>query len=103
MANYPFTSPELARIRKSIDDVRDSVRQREDLLPDQVDYISRKLDEIGDAANRVGRKDWINLAIGTLTNLVVSGAIGPDAARFLFQRMGQALGWLLGETLKFLP
>ena len=82
--------------------MRNSVGDREDLMPEQVDYISRKLDDIAEAANRVGRKDWINLAIGTLTNLVVSGAVGSDAAKFLFEILGQALRWMLGGNLKLL-
>jgi len=102
-ANNPFTSSEVARIRKSLEPVHDAVRQRKDLTPEQVDYVSRKLDEIVDAASRVGRRDWINLAVGTLTNVVVGAAVGSNAAKFLFQSVGQALGWLLGETLKLLP
>jgi hypothetical protein len=102
-ANHPFTLSEVARIRKSLEAVNDAVRQRKDVTPEQVDYISRKLDEIVDAANRVGRKDWINVVIGTLTNVVVGAAIGSDAAKFLFQMVGQALRWLMGDTLKLLP
>jgi hypothetical protein len=102
-ANHPFTSSEVARIRKSLEPVHDAVRQREDLTPEQVDYVSRKLDEIVDAANRVGRRDWVNLAVGTLTNLVVGAAVGSDAAKFLFHSVGQALEWLLRGTLKLLP
>ncbi len=101
-SNLGFTEPELHRIRKSLAEVRDAVGHREDLMPEQVDYISRKLDYIADAANRVGRKDWINLAIGTLTNLFVSGAVGPDPAKFLVQILGQALDWMLGGNLKLL-
>ena len=101
-SNLGFSDSELLRIRKSLDEVREAVGHREDLMPEQVDYISRKLDDIAEAANRVGRKDWINLAIGTLTNLVVSGAVGSDAAKFLFQILGQALGWMLGGNLKLL-
>ncbi|MEK6300985.1 MAG: hypothetical protein AABO41_09715 [Acidobacteriota bacterium] len=102
-ANHPFTSSEVERIRTSLEPVHDAIRQRGDITPEQVDYISRKLDEIVDAASRVGRKDWVNIAIGTLTNVVVGAAVGSDAAKFLFQTMGQALSWLLGQTLKLLP
>lgn len=83
-ANSPFEPHEVRRITASIGEVRDSVAGREDLRPEQVDYINRKLDDLVEATGRVGRKDWVNLVVGTSTNIVVSAAIGSDAGKFLF-------------------
>jgi hypothetical protein len=102
-SNDPFAPAEVEQIRKNLQAVRDAAAEREDLRPEQLDYIARKLDEMVQAAGRLGRKDWLNLAVGTLTNVVVGAAIGSDAAKFLFHSVGQALAWLLGGTLKLLP
>jgi len=81
----------------------EAVAGREDLRPEQVDYINRKLDDLVDATSRVGRKDWVNLVVGTLTNIIISAAIGSEAGKFLFRTVGNALGWAVGEALKLLP
>ena len=77
--------------------------QCQDITPEQADYISRKLDELADAANRLGRKDWINFAMGMLANIVISAALEPDGAKFLFKTAGHALEWLFGGSIKLLP
>jgi hypothetical protein len=101
-ANAPFEPDELARIRESLDQVRQSVQRGGDLRPEQFDYLSRKLDEMSEAAERLGRKDWMNLAIGTLTGVVISAALDTPAAKLLFQAADSALSWLFAGTLKLL-
>ena len=101
--NAPFATPEIARISQGLQEVREAMVQRRDLNAEQVDLISRKLDEMQEAAERLGRRDWINLAIGTLTTTIVSAALGPDAGRGLFQALGSALAWLFGGPPRFLP
>jgi hypothetical protein len=103
ISNTPFEAQEIHRLRESLREVREAVRQREDVTPEQADFVSRKLDEMARAAERLGRKDWMNHAIGTLTSVVVTAAINSEAARFLFQALGKTLSWLFGETLKLLP
>lgn|GEM_PF-2138242 len=100
--NTPFEPQEMLRLKQNLQEVRDAASQREDISPEQFDLLSRKLDYIAQAAERLGRKDWLNLAIGTLTSLVVGAAINSDAARYIFQAVGDALSWLFGASLKFL-
>ena len=102
IANTPFEPHEVSRIRASLKGVQEDVAQRPDISPEQQDYVNRKLDEVIDAATRVGRKDWINLAIGTLTNVVVNSGLSSVVARFIFQATGDALAWLVGQTLRLL-
>jgi hypothetical protein len=67
-----------------------------------MEFLGRKLDDLAAAATRMGRKDWINLAVGMLTNTIVGAALNPDAAKLLFQAAGAALSWLWGSTLHLL-
>ena len=103
VTNTPFEPQEILRLKQNLQEVRDAAAQREDLRPEQFDLLSRKLDYMAQAAERLGRKDWLNLAIGTLTSFVVGAAINSDAARYLFQTAGDALSWLFGAALKLLP
>ena len=103
LSNSPFTPAELAKIADSLHRIRLSLSERPDVTPEQMDLISRKLDEMRAASERLGRKDWMNLAVGTLTNIVVTAALGHEIAKALFQAAGKALSWLFGMPLELLP
>lgn len=101
--NAPFSSDELRQIAASIDRIRVEIGQRTDISPQQLAFISKKLGEIQAASERLGRKDWINLAVGTLTSVVVTAALASSAAKALFAVTGSALSWLFGTGMKLLP
>ena len=100
--NSPFSAAELLKIRDSLQLIRVAMSERPDVTPEQLDLISRKLDEMQASSERLGRKDWMNLAVGTLTGIVVNAALGPDIGKILFQAAGAALSWLIGNTLRLL-
>ena len=102
-SNMPFDDKEVKRIAASLREVGDGVRARSDVRPEQMDFVIRKLDEMSDAATRLGRRDWANLAVGTLANVIVTAALNSDAGKFLFQAMATSLAWLFREGAKFLP
>src|SRR2546423_1282125 len=79
------------------------VGERNDVTPEQVEFISKKLGEMQAASERLGRKDWMNLAIGTLTSVIVSAALDRGVAKALLQSASTALSWLLGGPIQLLP
>jgi hypothetical protein len=103
LTNTPFSADEVTKVRGSLKAVQQVMQDRGGLTPEQLDYLGRKLDDIADAANRVCRKDWMNLAMGALANLVVTAGLGTLPARLLFETVRHALGWLIGEAIKYLP
>ena len=102
-SNLPFSADEIRRIAVSVDEIHVAAQTRNDVTPEQLDLLRRKLDEMTEAASHLGRRDWINLAVGTLTNIVVAAAFESGFARFLFRTAGAALQWLFGGSMKFLP
>ncbi len=100
--NAPFTESELKRLSASLRQIKTELSSRDDLSSEQQDFIARKLVEMEDAGKRLGRKDWINWALGTLTNLSISAALNPAAAKALFQAASGALGWIVGAPIRLL-
>jgi hypothetical protein len=102
--NTAFDQVEIARIGESISAVKQEVSQRTDLMrTEQIEFLGRKLDDLAAATARMGRRDWINLAVGILTNTIVGAALSSDAAKFLLRAAGAALSWLWGNTLQLMP
>ncbi len=101
--NIPFSRTEIEQITASLDDIGATMANRSDIKPEQLKYLEEKLDEMLEASERLGRKDWVNYAIGTLTSIVVTAAFDPAAAKALLQTAGAALGWIFGGGFKLLP
>ena len=101
--NIPFSPSELDQIASSLNDIRTTMANRPDVKPEQFRHLEEKLEEMRSASERLGRKDWVNYAIGTLTSIVVTAAFDPSAAKALLQTAGAALGWLFGSGFRLLP
>ncbi len=100
--NSPFSSNELEQIAESIKKLKVELDQPELFLPEQLDLVTRKLDEIQAASQRLGRKDWINYVAGALTSMCVSAAFTPEARNALFKSVNAAFEWLLSTALNLL-
>lgn len=100
--NSPFAKDEIAQIKLGLNKVGDSIAKRKDLSDEQLDLLHRKLQEVADAASRLGRKDWIMFATGTITNTVTSAAFPPEAARAIFVAMNDGLAWIFENALRLL-
>ena len=102
-SNTAFSEEELTRISESLNKIHLQLEERDDITSEQMDLISRKLAEMQEAATRLGRRDWMNLAVGTLTTAAVSAALSPEVSRALFRAADVALSWMFsGAVLKLL-
>ncbi len=100
--NTPFFPEELDLIAASLNEIESAMVDRSDVKPEQMRYLGQKLEEMREASERLGRKDWINYAIGTLTSIVVTAAFDPSAAKALLQTAGAVLSWVFGSGLRLL-
>jgi hypothetical protein len=89
VSNAPFTPSELARIAESLRQIGGSLTARSDVTAEQMDLVLRKLDEMREASERLGRKDWMSYVLGTLTSLAISGTFDREVARALFTGRGR--------------
>jgi hypothetical protein len=100
--NAPFSPPELVKIATSLAQIRQAISGRPDVLPEQLDFISRKLDYLREASERLGRKDWIGLAIGTIGSAILTIALTPEVQKTILQAADIALSWLFTGGMRLL-
>ena len=74
------------------------LEQVQDSQPN-VHLIDAELKSLIESSKRMGRKDWFNLAIGTLINLAIAIALPPEITRQAFEILRDALGGIVD----FLP
>jgi len=100
--NSPFSSNEITQIASSVMNIKKELTQRDDIEAEQLELISRKLDEIHDASNRLGRKDWINYVAGSLTSLCIAAAFSPEVTKVIFVTVNSAFAWFFDNAITLL-
>ncbi len=98
-SNTEFSELERAKIRSSFEKVKVELRSRHDIAQEQIELINKKLDDILEASDRLGRKDWINYAAGLLTSTCVSAAFTPAVTETIFLTINSAFGWLFSGAI----
>jgi len=94
--NTPFSESELAHIRTQLKSLEQFLFQQAELSGSHRAIVIQRLNYIGEAASRVGRIDWLNLALGVLTNVIVAVALNPQAARELLRLFAVGVHALFG-------
>ena len=100
--NSPFNPEELQRVRKSLESLKSEIQRGALLAPEQFDLLSRKVDEIQSASERMNRKDWINYVAGSLTALCFHAAFAPEVTRQIFTAANSAFTWLFSTGILLL-
>lgn len=100
--NSPFSPAEQARISAAVHELKQFLVSTGEYSESQLQFIEHRLAHLEESSKRLGRKDWITLAMGTLTNIVVGVALAPEAARE-FIRTRQLASWLDRSELSAHP
>lgn len=100
--NRSFTASEIERIEQSIGLLKDSISGNNEFTSEQATLIHKTLNDISDASNRLGKKDWINYTAGLLTSVVVSAAFSDSARHALFSAANSVFSWLFNSTFTLL-
>ncbi len=86
--NSRFTADEQQQISDLLNEIKLYVRETRSISSEQIAQVIDKLDEAQDAAERIGRKDWILLFLGLMFTLIVTGLVPPEVVQ---QILGMAL------------
>jgi len=74
-SNAPFTPAEQADISRRLDEIKEFVRKKFELTSEQLSAIDERLDDIKEASERLGRKDWLMLFYGGLVSTFLADAV----------------------------
>jgi hypothetical protein len=96
--NTPFTADERRQITETLARVEAEIAKSRSLSAEQARMLHEKLEEMGAAAERLGRKDWLMFALGILASLTISAAFAPEQAGAVAQQVWQDLAWLAAHA-----
>ena len=96
--NTSFSAEEQARVKLGIAELSTLLKSTGKHSGEQLKFIDSRLKHLEEASGRLGRKDWITLAMGTLANIVVGLALAPEMAKELVRTAGSLFGWVVGSV-----
>lgn len=95
--NTLFTLNEQAQIAEQLQQMQEFVKTTYALSEAQMLSLEAKFDDVGAAAGRIGRKDWLLLFYGVMFTVIVAGLLPPEAVQHILVTVLQALAHLFGS------
>jgi len=93
--NTPFSTLEIKKISDGLRELQEYIEKTQQLDEQKHAFLESKLDYLVDAAHRQGRQDWLYVAIGVLSTVVMSLAMAPDQAKEVFRFVSSVLQAIL--------
>jgi hypothetical protein len=98
LENKPFTVAEKSEIAAKLGELKHYLLSGQQFQIAQTKYIDEQFRYLRESSERLGRKDWLNIAFSTLINLAVTLALPPERATGLLQLAGSLLKSLWHEV-----
>ncbi len=92
--NQLFSREDIEKIKESIKQIKNDLPKLNHITPEQFDLLNLKLDDIQNASQRLGQKDWIMYIMGSLTSFCMSVALATEATKDIFITVNTAFKWL---------
>ena len=102
LENSRFSDDEVRRIATGVNQIRVYIERTLQLTSIQSEFVAERLQFLQESSERLGRKDWVALALGTLANIVVGIAVAPEAAKDFLRTANSLLGWVVQGAVKLL-
>jgi hypothetical protein len=100
--NTPFSQDEKRYIARGLKEIQEFVVSAHQLEGERLAFIETRIEYLLQSADRLGRKDWKNVALAVFFSIVLFLALPPTAAGELFRFVSATLNAVLGEG-RFLP
>jgi hypothetical protein len=93
--NLPFTPAEIAGIFTRLEELKRFLITSQQFHARESAIIDAQFRYLRDSSERMGRKDWFNIAFSVLISVVVSVALPPENAKALLEMAGALFGGLI--------
>lgn len=82
--NTPFTLNEQKEIARRLKELAETTKRTHSLSAQQMRVLDTKLSYLINAASRLGRIDWRNAFVGAIIGFILTTALPPETARYIF-------------------
>jgi hypothetical protein len=102
LASAQFTPEEKEYVIRQLHEIKQHLIGQYQFQLEQTQAIDQGFQDIADAMNRFGKKDWINYAVGLLINIAVAAVFSPQAANDMLHSFMRAVRPLFDAAMKLI-
>jgi hypothetical protein len=92
--NVPFAQDEQGQIAAQLLGNKNEMRTQFELSSEQAADVDEKIDELVEAAVRMGRKDWLIYSLGTITALIITATVAAPVGEHILAMIVHGLAHL---------
>jgi hypothetical protein len=92
--NKTFSRNEKKLISAKLEELRNAVIQSQSLDQDRAAFVEKQFQYLREASDRLGRKDWINVAITTFISIATSVLVDDEKRRWFIQAASEMFRWI---------
>jgi len=97
--NSAFSDAERLRIEHGLTTLLLEVRQGDLLDRDQTAALHERVDYLIESSQRLGRKDWVSVALGAFVGFAVQSTLTPEVVKNLFHLVREAIHWVSHQPI----
>lgn len=92
--NKNFTRHEKRLISAKLDQLKNAVIESQSLERDRAAFVEKQFQYLREASDRVGRKDWLNIAITTFIGIATSVLVDDEKRKWFLQAASEMFRWI---------
>lgn len=96
--NKGFSRAEKRVISTRLTELKSLILESQPLDQQRADFVDEQLRYLRDASDRLGRKDWINIAISTLLNIGITVLMDGQKRNAVMGAASEAFRWMWSTT-----
>ena len=100
--NNPFSERERSDIGQKVDEIQRYLIEGRQLHDEHARFVQQEMSYLKKAADRLGRKDWFNIALAVLVNIGTTLAMDTNRMKGLMALAGSLFQGLWTEAVKLL-
>lgn len=97
--NTLFSLEEQKRIAETVNEFEQEVQRREILSQEQADILHERIEYLVESSKRLGRKDWLAAAAGSLIGFTFQSGLTSENAMQIIHLAGEAIRWIAHTPL----
>jgi len=93
--NELFNEDEKIKIKTSLNEIKEFIYTSNVLQVKDREFVEGRFQYLIDSSERLGKKDWLNITLGVIINVILFLSLPSESAGELFRFVSVSLKWLL--------
>lgn len=101
-SNDSFNDDDKEKIKSSLNEIKEFIYASNVLQASDREFVEGRFQYLIDSSERLGKKDWLNITLGVLINIILFLSLPSESAGELFRFVSVCFKWLLKGSINLI-